>query len=495
MVTINKKFLLAWCLFQGMYLSAAGELVLKTHRQSSGVSRIWSTYITRLASTPWRLLSNYFLLNRHSNKLILPVSNIQRGTIAQQSSSQFLGNSPVIEIRSVPVCRQGFDTSCGFHALKNGILVAQKNLTQADDEQIKDVLFGLPNSRARMSGGFWRQAVVAKRMQMVMFEYAKAEMRQNFFGNPTNPDAVQALLISIGDAILQKKIQKLFNFSGAKIELTINDFHDALKVFKSGEHDSQERRQAVVFLQANPSILQVYMNAEAKLVYTEQRVEAALGAYNNRVQSYGLTSVDPTGNGLNSGEIEALIGYEREHGVILQDKNLPITVIEDISLAGNPELNLYDFGAVRNALKTQPDYKHVFLLGTMRHSNAIGSGGMGHWFTLVVTPSRAFVADSVGADRCFDESVRTILALLDKTEIRKATDHPIPAQAELYKQQQRALIAEINQLIDSCSYDAAAVEKLQIDLIAKQQECEKLGVDFGQCAQKLKNRFPGLVVG
>lgn len=435
--------------------------------------------------------------------------------------------------------------SCGYHALKNGIMLAQGQFEALTDKNMVNDLFSMLTSNHSM--GFWRREMVNRRLERVFFEHIKNQLSDQFIKNNSvnhpQETAIRTTLKSIINDLARETTKKILESSGQYVTVTpdsivrkINTLDTTLT--PTDDAYSLNQRQARVLLKQDSGrtlVSQFIAMDAAGKTFSEQNAQEALELYNQRASLHGSNRVAISGEWLDAGELECLVKLERKQGILLADQQVEFSIIDDIDLIDDPNISPCNFEEIAQKLSSNPNYKHIFILGTMAHNHQTGFGAAGHWFTLGVTPGGAFVSDSLGnMDRLSDRRVEAVIrklgkdawltpqqgyakliaqdiekTLADLESSIKKNDEKQTAQLQLtlmkLQEKYRVMGGTINyqdrihkiieigfeaarkldhkreQLhgeISDLFYTEKNIEKLQMALITKQYECEQLGLSF-----------------
>ena len=350
-----------------------------------------------------------------------------------------------IDIEQFKVLNQfgaGGGASCGYHALKNGILIARyfdglegskENLdARLNDEELVSELFG--------ENGKWRNLVRTKRnkyvLQYLIGEQLKGailkpkdydELRNQFddpqlreemdikiIRNIVIRDAYSSKMSDIARKWSDEIVEKNITIKPEKILIkTIEDEKNfSLPYLEKGYYMSKEgglladRNEVIAYLK-KPGTLKYFIDIKKlkDISFSMENLSDAYDEYNVHANEVGFARQFPGGDWLNDDEIKTLYKLENEFGGMLYKSSAHFAVIQDINAP-------YET-IIKNAKKDfdeNQNLTYAFVLGTM---SVKYSSGMGHWFTVVVHQKEGhkkfITTDSLGIDRTKDSIVGTLI--------------------------------------------------------------------------------------
>jgi hypothetical protein len=419
-----------------------------------------------------------FLVNHILNKELAEKKPKKNDGVKKDEKKEQKGDNFEYKLKQLKVESQRGNT-CGFHALKNGILVGRGYWKELTDPLISESLFGMFHNPVEM--GFWIRDIINRRSQIAIEQDLLAKLKKHtILGNTTLDPEVQ----KCAQQIVQDTLAKLARISAQRVveegdhAISMDDIKKELTnlvILQSNTNDlyAQNMNAARKVLKENCSLVESFLNKDFKVAVKRDDVEAAINLYNKNARSQGLNPLDPSGELLDSGELERLIKEERQHG-FLQDSGLPITVIENTDLIGNNEIgDFYGLEEIKKKILNGNYTHHSFLIGTMRNDNENGSGSSGHWYTFVVRPEGMYVADSLGnTDRTNDPRVKKIIEAigLDNTlKIKKP---------EKMKNAEKKIEKYISKLENSINDSNEKKQfKYQLELMEWQSKYQEAGGD------------------
>lgn len=471
-------------------------------------SIIWDSFLRPIVRVPQTVLTRLFHL------VLKPKSKIP--CVVQKNSQPSEMDSFEVDMKNIPsvpmiqseefglqqvcVCDQtsvqhssnSGGASCGYHALKNGILLAQEQFDTLLDETVVSNLFSTLQSNLKV--GFWRREIMHKRLQSILSDYIKEQMIAQFIvhnvvQHPYQKE-VRDVLLRIIDDLVKDVVKTIMESSGKSCTVTTHDIKhkiERLNTSKTSANDEYTQRlshaRSLLKQDSDNLLLSQFLNIKADgKTFSEHDADLALEFYNNKAEEKGLSKITISGDWLDSGELDILCQLERKQGILLSDQNIEVSIIEDIGLIDIPEVSPCNFEEIGLKLSQNPRYKHIFIIGTMGHNHQTGTGSMGHWFTVVVTSKGAFVADSLAnMNRLTDHRVQAVLKKLGKEEwISKPQGY-----TELIEQKIEKTFLELEDSIKKNDEKNAAM--LQFVLMKQQEHYQRFGgkIDYQNRAQTI----------
>jgi len=345
-----------------------------------------------------------------------------------------------VTIKQVRVIDQREGATCGYHALKNAILIAN-NLAGA---QTPDLCAQL-NDSTRVQflfgpSGIWRERIIAHRSEnalrfeirgvlMAHIRKRQAKLYTNLSSMGKEELSAEATKFMRLFETYQNIVNDLARAWAQQIvrddtKITLNDqtlstaIQSAQKFSISGALPAAygvATREEVIALIKNPQTIGRFFDLESlknhPLQFSRADIPAAFKAYNADMIKKRLPGMESDGDWLDDGEIEKLINDEEQKGGLLEGLQDSLMVFGDISRDPMAAIQLAN---IQDALTKNGRHVWGFILGTM---NLAYPAGRGHWFTLVLYQhsdgTREFiVADSLNGDQLLSRQVRELVERL-----------------------------------------------------------------------------------
>lgn len=332
----------------------------------------------------------------HSDQIIdeVPIEHAQ---------PSFLG------VRQADVVRQtekaGGVASCGYHAVKNCLLIMDSQEDRMRDKHGLGViakLFG--------PGGTWRTVIVARRggvaLRYVMFKKMCQLLRQD----PLLDEGIRSLYRNILQNFTREWSAQVIDGQEVEVDAHMLPAYIASVPLQKisdptryGLFNSQEELEDYIH---NPETINRYLDLDASSIcWKSQMIGNAITEYNRDMKARELDTIEQSGDWLDVDEVLLLATQNaREHF----KEN--VTVIQDITSVD--ELDQFEIERVKEHLAQDDEYIHGFMLGTMSRARVT----RGHWFCAVISKKEngieCVVADSACADRTQDARVIELLSRL-----------------------------------------------------------------------------------
>ncbi len=360
----------------------------------------------------------YFLYNKFFEKVEEKRAYAKSvGTLAKPSYSSLLVSfTPVTSLpltNSVAVSQATVEdqssssgmvgASCGYHALKNGLYIAQwSKHNESQHERMNGSTYELFGS----AGSPWRKKITDDRKINALKQYARSLIMIKPGSEIVDVDtSIRSQYITCLNTIASEIASYALR---APYQLSVDSCRVLLRNATNAMAVDEARKQLLKHDDTINHYFDFSKINEPKTI-SQADIADAMQVYNSTAPK----KLDLSGDWLHEAEIKSLIS---ENAICPEITRANVTIIENREERNNytaASNNDDELSLVKQKLQQDYDYEHIFICGTM--SQAAQSDG--HWFVVVLIKRgnrrEYIVADSLGTNRIRDESVKRLIQILE----------------------------------------------------------------------------------